>query len=132
MSQDEAPHLGSLAKLADWHRGSGGRVGVLLKKKGTEPGTMLAAGVTARISSILLIPAVAWLGDLQGIAWTLFLGSSMLTLLGVPLFVAMATNFMSFEAVVASYGLGYGFIFTFVGMIFFVYVPWKFAMLELG
>lgn len=35
--------------------------GVLLKKKGTEPATMLAAGITARISSILLIPAVAWL-----------------------------------------------------------------------
>ena len=53
---------------------------------------LLAAGITARISSILLVPAVAWLADVQGIAWTTFLGSSMLTLLGMPLFMAMVTN----------------------------------------
>ena len=53
---------------------------------------LLAAGITARISSILLVPVVAWLADVRGIAWTTFLGSSMLTLLGVRLFTAMVTN----------------------------------------
>eukprot|EP00435_Cladocopium_sp_Y103_P007077 s1687_g2.t1 len=79
---------------------------VLLQKKGTDPPILLAAGIIARISSILLVPAVAWLGDRQGVAWTLFLGSSMLALLGVPLYMVMSTYFTSFEAVVASYGLG--------------------------
>ena len=46
-------------------------------------------GITARISSILLVPAVAWLADLQGAAWILFLGASMLTLLGLPLYLSM-------------------------------------------
>mmetsp|Transcript_42108 Transcript_42108/g.85836 ORF Transcript_42108/g.85836 Transcript_42108/m.85836 type:complete len:496 (-) Transcript_42108:304-1791(-) len=95
---------------------------VLLQKKGTDPPILLAAGITARILSILLVPAVSWLADTQGIAWILFLGSSLLALLGAPLYMVMTTYFNSFEAVVASYGLGYGFIFTFVGMIFFVYV----------
>lgn len=95
---------------------------VLLQKKGTDSPILLAAGITARISSILLVPAVSWLADMQGIAWILFLGSSMLALLGTPLYMVMTTYFNSFEAVVASYGLGYGLIFTFIGMIFFVYV----------
>lgn len=46
----------------------------------------------------------------------------MLALLGAPLYMVMTTYFNSFEAVVASYGLGYGFILPFVGMIFSVYV----------
>eukprot|EP00434_Breviolum_minutum_P045189 symbB.v1.2.040455.t2/scaffold7249.1/size12341/1 len=95
---------------------------LLLQKKGTDSAILLAAGITARISSILLVPAVAWLADVQGIAWTTFLGSSMLTLLGMPLFKSMVTNPDSVEAVVGSYGVGFGFMFAFLGMVFFVYV----------
>ena len=95
---------------------------LLLQKKGTDSAILLAAGITARISSILLVPAVAWLADVQGIAWTTFLGSSMLTLLGMPLFKSMVTNPDSVEAVVGSYGVGFGFMLAFLGMVFFVYV----------
>ena len=34
---------------------------MLLQKKGTDPSILLTAGITARISSILWVPAVAWL-----------------------------------------------------------------------
>ena len=39
------------------------QTGVLLQKKGTNNSILLAAGVTARISSILMVVAVAWLAE---------------------------------------------------------------------
>lgn len=79
---------------------------VRLQKEGTEAAILLSAGVVARVSAIVFVPLAAWLADLQGVAWLHLVGAMMLTLFGMPLYVAMLQNYTSFEAVVGAYGLG--------------------------
>ena len=79
---------------------------VRLQKVGAEPLTLLSAGIVARVSAIVFVPLAAWLADLQGVAWMHLVGSLMLTFFGLPLYMAMLENYMSFTAVVAAYGLG--------------------------
>ncbi|CAJ1364483.1 unnamed protein product [Effrenium voratum] len=95
---------------------------IFLKKRGASPDHLIAAGVTARILSILLSPFTGWLADVKGVAWLHLLGALMLTCTGLPLYLVMLWHPTSLAAVLLAYGVGFGVIFAFTGMIFFLYV----------
>ena len=95
---------------------------VFLKKHGASPDHLIAAGVTARMLSVVLAPLVAWLADTVGIGWIQLIGASALTLAGLPLFLVQKWMPDSIGVVLAAYGVGYGTIFALVGMIFFLLV----------
>eukprot|EP00913_Durusdinium_trenchii_P020488 g19247.t1 len=114
--------MGGVASVAVLQYGCFVWCSVLLQKKGTDATILLASGVAARVGSIVLAPIMAWLADLQGIGWNLFWGSFVMFLLGLPCFLAMLTHFDNFAVVLASYGLGYGFLLSALGMTYFLYV----------
>ncbi|CAK8996301.1 unnamed protein product [Durusdinium trenchii] len=114
--------MGSAAAVSFLQYGGLVWCSVLLQKKGTNHSILLAAGITARISSMVWAPLVAWLADVQGIAWILFLGSCTMAFLGMPLYMVMVANHNSFAAVVGCYGLGYGLILSFVGVCNMLYL----------
>ena len=95
---------------------------VFLKKHGATPDSLIAAGTTARLLSIVLAPFVAWLADTVGIGWIQLVGTLVLTFAGLPLFLVQKWMPDSFSIVIAAYGIGYGTIFGLVGMIFFLLV----------
>ena len=95
---------------------------VFLKKHGAAPDSLIAAGITARMLSIVLAPLVAWLADTVGIGWIQLIGATALTLAGLPLFLVQKWMPDSFWVVLAAYGIGYGTIFALAGMIFFLLV----------
>mgnify|MGYP002804105254 CR=1 FL=1 len=95
---------------------------VLLQKGGASSSSLIMAGVMARSIAIGLAPFVGWLADIKGVAWIQFLGGAMLAITGIPNFVAMESNAQSDTAVVVFYGLGYGILLAFAGLLHFLYV----------
>ncbi|CAE7941705.1 proP [Symbiodinium sp. KB8] len=95
---------------------------VFLKKHGTTPDSLIAAGITARMLAAVLAPLVGWLADTVGVGWIQLAGTFALTLGGLPLFLVQKWMPESFGVVMAAYGVGYGIIFAPVGMIIFLLV----------
>lgn len=95
---------------------------VLLRKEGASSSSLIAAGVVARGLAIVLAPVAGAIADVQGVAWLQLLGALMLAIAGIPNFLAMQSNAQSNEAVVVFYGVGYGIILAFTGMVYFLYV----------
>mmetsp|Transcript_14585 Transcript_14585/g.27345 ORF Transcript_14585/g.27345 Transcript_14585/m.27345 type:complete len:483 (+) Transcript_14585:65-1513(+) len=114
--------IGSVAAVSVLQYGGFLWGNVFLKKNGASPDSLIAAGVTARLLSIVLSCFVAWLADVVGIAWVQLLGTLSITFAGLPLFLALSWNPASFGVLVAAYGVGYGCLFALAGMVFFLLV----------
>ena len=114
--------IGTVAGIAVMQYGGFLWGNVFLKKRGATPDTLIAAGITARLLSVVLAPLVGWLADTVGVGWIQLAGAFALTLGGLPLFLVQKWMPESFGVVMAAYGVGYGTIFALVGLIFFLLV----------
>lgn len=114
--------IGSVAGASVLQYGGFLQGNVFLKKHGTTPDSLIAAGITARMLAAVLAPLVGWLADTVGVGWIQLAGTFALTLGGLPLFLVQKWMPESFGVVMAAYGVGYGIIFAPVGMIIFLLV----------
>eukprot|EP00435_Cladocopium_sp_Y103_P006028 s5041_g1.t3 len=112
----------SVAAIAVMQYGALAWCYVLLRKEGASSSSLIAAGVVARGLAMVLAPVAGYLADVKGVAWLQFLGALILAIAGIPNFLAMQSNAQSDEAVVVFYGVGYGIILAFTGMVYFLYV----------
>lgn len=83
-----------------------------LRMEGVQEEILLIAAVLNRSVSMILAFPLGWLTDYKGVAWVTLIGSVIVAVSGVPLFVILSAELLDPSRVLLIFGLGFGFVYS--------------------